>query len=131
MSGHFLGRARLLLVDDDAAIGRVVSRMLRDKFDVTVFTAAREALERIAAGERYDAILCDLMMPEVTGMDLYERVVGLDLPSADRIVFLTGGAFTRRAEEFLRSVKNPRLEKPFDRAMLLAALAIVLEVPAP
>ncbi len=105
--------------------------MLRDKFDVTVFTGAREAIERIAAGERYDAILCDLMMPDVTGMDLYERVAGLDRPSADRIVFLTGGAFTRRAEDFLRLVKNPRLEKPFDTAMLLAALAIVLEVDAP
>jgi two-component system NtrC family sensor kinase len=105
--------------------------MLREAFDVTVFTNAREALEVIRAGHHYDAVLCDLMMPEVTGMDLYERVAELHPPSAERIVFLTGGAFTRRAEDFLRFVKNPRLEKPFDRAKLTAALAIVLERPSP
>ena len=121
----------LLLVDDDAAIGRVVSRILRDTFDVTVFTNAREAVDAIAGGARYAAILCDLMMPAMTGMDLYDSVAGLDRPSIDRIVFLTGGTFTRRAEDFLRSVKNPRLEKPFDRAALMSALAQVLEVTPP
>ncbi len=121
-------RARVLLVDDDAAIGRVVSRILRETFDIKVFASGRDALEGISAGERYDAILCDLMMPEVTGMDVYERVAELHPASLDRFVFLTGGAFTRRAEDFLRSVKNPRLQKPFDRANLMAALAAVLEV---
>jgi CheY-like chemotaxis protein len=125
------GRMHLLLVDDDAAIGRVVSRILRDTFDVTVFTNAREAVDAIAGGARYAAILCDLMMPAMTGMDLYESVAGLDRPSVDRIVFLTGGAFTRRAEDFLRAVKNPRLEKPFDRAALMSALAQVLEGTPP
>ncbi len=46
-------------------------------------------------------------------MDVYERVAELHPPSVDKFVFLTGGAFTRRAEDFLRLVKNPRLEKPF------------------
>ncbi len=47
----------MLLVDDDAAIGRVVSRILRETFDISVFASGRAALEAISAGERYDAIL--------------------------------------------------------------------------
>lgn len=119
-------RPRLLFIDDDAAVGRVVSRMLRGTFDVTVSTSAREAFGKIAAGEPYDAIVCDLIMPDMTGMDFHERLLEADPARADRVVFVTGGTFTPRAEDFLRHIKNPRLEKPFDRGALLAALALVL-----
>jgi CheY-like chemotaxis protein len=119
-------RARLLIVDDDAAIGRAISRIVRADHDVTVLTSGREAIERIAAGERYHAILCDLMMPDVTGMEVYERIAAIDPASARRMIFLSGGAFTRRAEEFFLRIENRRVDKPFDRATLLAALATVL-----
>lgn len=125
-AGQSVSRPRLLFIDDDAAIGGVVSRMLRDTFDVTVHTSARAAYARIAAGEPYDAIVCDLMMPDMTGMDLHQRLSETDPAGADRIVFVTGGTFTPSAEDFLRYVKNPRLEKPFDRAELLAAVAVIL-----
>jgi CheY-like chemotaxis protein len=120
-------RARLLLIDDDVALGRVIARMLRDDHDVTVLTNAREALKRIAEGERYDAILCDLLMPDLTGMDMHEKLEQIDAPSARRVLFLSGGAVTPHTVEFLRSVDNPHLEKPFDRAALLAAVAVVLD----
>jgi CheY-like chemotaxis protein len=120
-------KARLLIVDDDAAIGRAIARIVRAKHDVVVLTSGREAIERIAAGERYHAILCDLMMPDVTGMDVYERISAIDPPSARRMIFLSGGAFTRRAEDFFLRIDNQRVDKPFDRATLLAALAAVLE----
>jgi CheY-like chemotaxis protein len=120
-------KARLLIVDDDAAIGRAISRIVRARHDVVVLTSGREAIERIAAGERYHAILCDLMMPDLTGMDVYERISAIDPPSARRMIFLSGGAFTRRAEEFFLRIDNQRVDKPFDRATLLAALAAVLD----
>jgi CheY-like chemotaxis protein len=59
-------------------------------------------------------ILCDLMMPQITGMELYSEIVRLDPAQALRIVFLTGGAFTPTAREFLVSTMNRRIEKPFD-----------------
>jgi CheY-like chemotaxis protein len=127
-AGHS-ARARLLLIDDDAALGRVIARMLRDEHDVTVLTSAREALNRIADGERYDVILCDLQMPDLTGMDMHEKLEQIDAPSARRVLFLTGGAVTPHAVEFLSSVGNGHLEKPFDRATLLAAVAIMLDGP--
>lgn len=89
-------------------------------------TKGREALDRIAAGERFDVILSDLMMPDVTGMDLYDQLSISTPDQATRMVFLTGGAFTDRAREFLERVPNPRGEKPFDVSTILAMIAGVL-----
>jgi CheY-like chemotaxis protein len=68
----------------------------------------------VRGGARYDAILCDLMMPQVTGMELFDAVRALDPAQARRIVFVTGGAFTASARQFLDESENPRIEKPFD-----------------
>ncbi len=86
-------------------------------------TDAKQALERISAGERYDVILCDLLMPVMTGMDLYAEVVRAAPKLAGRIVFMTGGAFTSRARAFLASVANQCLEKPLDMSKLRSFLA--------
>jgi CheY-like chemotaxis protein len=67
-------------------------------------------------------ILCDLMMPDMTGMDLHADLVRRDPRVAERMVFLTGGAFTGDARRFLDEVPNARLEKPFDVGALRAAV---------
>ena len=109
---------RILVVDDEPLVGRLVERALVRDHHVTVVTSGRAGLERITAGERFDLILCDLMMPEMTGMELHERVTELAADQADRMVFLTGGAFTRRARDFLKT--RAFLEKPFDLSALEA-----------
>ncbi len=108
-------RSRILVVDDEELVGRAVSRILSPQHDVVVHTAARAALDEvISAPGAFDVILCDLMMPEMTGMELHARLAELAPPLARRTVFLTGGAFTAAAREFLEAVPNLRLEKPFD-----------------
>jgi CheY-like chemotaxis protein len=87
---------------------------------VPVLTAASEACELIARGERFDVIVCDLMMPKMTGMDLHAELTALASDQAERMVLLTGGAFTEKAREFLESVPNIRVEKPLDSANLRA-----------
>ena len=77
-------------------------------------------LDRIEKGERFDVIMCDLMMPEMTGMDLHARLSQSRPSDAARMVFLTGGAFTTEAREFLDRVTNHRVEKPFDPVALRA-----------
>jgi len=112
------GHGRILVVDDDPLIGSTVRRILSVDHDVTVLADAHRALERIAAGERFDVILCDLMMPVMTGMEFYVALQHASPDQAARVVFLTGGAFTASARTFLDEVSNPWLEKPFEVAHL-------------
>jgi PAS domain S-box-containing protein len=115
-------RGRVLVVDDEPLIGKVVRRMLGREHEVVALTRPREALSRLASGERFDLILCDMMMPEMTGMDVFDALGGLAPEQLGRMVFLTGGAFTPRARDFLERIPNPHIEKPFDEASLRAHL---------
>jgi len=108
------------VVDDEPAIGESLRRLLRSEHEVVVLGGAAQALELVAGGERFDAILCDLMMPQMTGMDLHAELARLAPDQAERMVLLTGGAFTATARQFLDAVPNQRVEKPFDSANLRA-----------
>jgi PAS domain S-box-containing protein len=116
------GRAKVLVIDDEPAVASAVRRALR-QHDVTVCNRGREALERLARGERFDVIFCDLMMPEMTGMEVHEQLQS-DFPDqVSRMVFLTGGAFTPAAKVFLDRVTLAWIEKPFETEQLLAQIA--------
>jgi PAS domain S-box-containing protein len=103
---------RVLVIDDEPAVGLAVRRVLKDH-DVTVVTTAQEALRRIAGGEDFDVILSDLMMPGMSGMEFYGVLAGENPRMAARVVFVTGGAFTPEANAFLGRIANERMEKPF------------------
>jgi CheY-like chemotaxis protein len=116
-------RRRVLIIDDERLVGEAIARAIAEENDVAIATSAREALAQVRAGERYDLLLCDLMMPVMTGMDLYAEVLRIAPNMAGRIVFMTGGAFTPRARAFLESVGNACLEKPLDVGKLRSILA--------
>jgi signal transduction histidine kinase/CheY-like chemotaxis protein len=105
-------RARILVVDDEAVIASTMRRAL-EGHDIYVVTSGRDALE-LCRGEEFDLVICDLMMPDLTGMDLYEELKKDGKGAERRIIFMTGGAFTQRARRFLASVPNSWLKKPFD-----------------
>jgi PAS domain S-box-containing protein len=105
---------RMLIVDDEPMILGALRRSFAADYQVTCVADGRRAMDRLRAGERYDVILCDLMMPELTGMDLFAELTKLAPQQAERVVFVTGGAFTPRAREFLEKIPNARVEKPID-----------------
>jgi PAS domain S-box-containing protein len=106
-------RPRLLLIDDEAHLGVTLSLGLRDQADVASVRNGSEAVRMLLADDRFDLILCDLMMPDLTGMDVFEQV-GRERPALRaRFVFMTGGAVTERARKFLEQVPEQRLDKPF------------------
>jgi PAS domain S-box-containing protein len=115
-------RLKLLVVDDEPLVGRSLQRILSREHDVEISDRARGALDRIAGGERFDAVLCDLMMPDVSGMAFFDEVAILDPGLQERIIFVTGGAFTEAARDFLDRVANVRLEKPVDPTTLREAV---------
>lgn len=114
-------RRKILIVDDQPTLARAIRRMLSDH-DVTTVVSAREALDKIGAGERYDVILCDVMMPVLSGMDLHKALATSAPDQVAKMVFMTGGAFTKQAQEFFNHVPNPTIEKPFDRAALFSLI---------
>jgi signal transduction histidine kinase len=118
-------RARVLVVDDELAIGKALKRTLGQAHDVTPITSGREAVARITRGERFDVIVSDLMMPDFTGVELYEELSKIAPDQAKRMIFLTGGAFTERGRAFLETVPNQKLDKPVEIATLRAAIAIM------
>ena len=108
-------RGRVLVVDDDPLVSSALRRTLSREHDVEVVVSSRRALEMLMSPEGiYDVILCDLMMPEMTGMELHAQLEAAKPERAERMVFVTGGAYTPAAVEFLDRVTNPRLEKPFE-----------------
>jgi two-component system cell cycle sensor histidine kinase/response regulator CckA len=115
-------RGRVLVVDDEQAVVSIVKRILSKDHDVVAVVTAKEALALCADGERFDLILSDLMMPEMTGMDLHRELSRIDPELAERMVFLTGGAFTPKARRFLSETAQEHLEKPFDSAHLRASV---------
>jgi CheY-like chemotaxis protein len=113
-----LRRGRVLVIDDEDALTHTVQRYLMQTHDVVALTSSRDALDLLEAGERFDVVLCDLMMPQITGMDVHAAIARMDPVQAARVVFLSGGAFTATARAFLETSTNPRLEKPFDLRVL-------------
>jgi CheY-like chemotaxis protein len=122
MSDSGAQRARLLVIDDEPMMLRAIQRWLVGEFDIATTTDPREGVARVSQGARYDAILCDLMMPLMSGMEVYEAIRAVDVEQARRIVFMTGGAFAPRVLEFLASVPNARIEKPLERTLLRDAI---------
>ena len=111
-------RGKVLVIDDEPLILKVVTSLLAPEHEVVCESRGTDAIQRIRGGQRFDAILCDLMMPDATGMDVYEGI--LQIAPREAMLFLTGGAFTARAQQFLERVPNSTVEKPFDGAALKA-----------
>jgi CheY-like chemotaxis protein len=122
-------RGRILVVDDEPMIGVAIRRTLQREHEVVTTTSAREAQARLRDGEHFDLILCDVMMPEMSGVDLHQELSSQAPQLAERMVFLTGGAFTPNARAFLSQVKNPRVDKPFSAEELRALVRARLEKP--
>jgi CheY-like chemotaxis protein len=109
-----VSRPRVLVIDDELLVAQSLRLVLSAEFDVAVTTQPREALAWIASGESYDVILCDVMMPELNGVQLRERIAALDSEQAARVVFITGGLLLPEVRLLLDRVPNTCLEKPLD-----------------
>jgi CheY-like chemotaxis protein/two-component sensor histidine kinase len=107
-------RGRILVVDDEPLVAKGLVRLLSAEHHAEAVTSARVALARLQAGEHFDLVFFDVMMPEMGGRDFWEAL-GSSAPALQRrVVFITGGAFTPEARSFLDQVKDRVVSKPFD-----------------
>ena len=121
-AGPTLRRHRLLIVDDEERVAHGLERALSHDYDLVLALGGQQATEVLARDRDFDVILCDLMMPDFGGADLFALLEKRWPQLAERVVFMTGGAFTAATTEFLERVTNPRLDKPFDSERLRAII---------
>jgi CheY-like chemotaxis protein len=117
---------RVLLVDDEPHILRAYRRALRGH-DIAVANDGAEALALIRASGGFDLVVCDVTMPAMNGVQLFERVRSECPALAARFVFATAGSTHGDAERFLASLPNRVLEKPFE-VRVLRELVAALQV---
>jgi PAS domain S-box-containing protein len=106
-------KGRVIVVDDEEAIIKSMRRVLR-KHEVIVTNGGKSAMDILLRDQEFDVVVCDLMMPDLSGMDLYKRVSRFSPALASRFIFLTGGAVGDKFKDFLSSIQNPTYEKPLD-----------------
>jgi signal transduction histidine kinase/ActR/RegA family two-component response regulator len=124
-------RSRILVVDDELHVGSALRRALSREHEVLVVQGAREALARVLQGACFDVILCDVMMPEMNGMEFLSELQRTRPSQADTLLFLTGGAFTEASSSFLEQHPERVLRKPIDMDVLREALRVRIEGAAP
>ncbi|AKT39638.1 uncharacterized protein CMC5_037870 [Chondromyces crocatus] len=118
-------RARLLIVEDEAPLGRALSDHLGRVHEVTLASSADDALRLLAEGRHYDVVMCDLRMPGMSGEAFYAHIAESDPELARGLIFMTGVGFGEDVERFLATCGRPLLEKPFTADQALQAIAEV------
>ena len=115
---------RLLIVDDDEAV-RETLRYILEAFEIVEASSAIEALDLISSGQHFDAVVCDLIMPGMTGAELHQSLDPAS-PLRGSFIFMTGGFLPKVVKEFLDEVDPPLMSKPFDIHAVKAAVSTLL-----
>lgn len=120
MSAEPTHKPRLLVIDDEPLVLGMITRLLRRRYDVTSTTSGQDGLS-LASQQPWDAILCDVMLPELNGPEILQRLEQQGSPAAAKLGFMTGGAFgTETSAYFDRLAPDEWLAKPFGAASLAA-----------
>ncbi|MBL8767293.1 MAG: response regulator [Planctomycetes bacterium] len=117
------GELSLLVVDDEEGIRDLLEAQLTHAgHRVVTASGGREGLARAIGGDRFDAVVCDRMMPDLAGSELYRRAVDAVPALRGRFVFVTGDVLGEDANDVSRGDGNEVLAKPFRGADLMAAI---------
>ena len=104
---------RILVIDDEPLLGQTLQLALDETCDVTLETSGQSAKRRLLEGEQCDVVLCDLGLPDLSGMEVYRAVVRDRPDLVPAFVLITGGAVTPEARAFMEQHTGPLLQKPF------------------
>jgi signal transduction histidine kinase len=119
-------RARILVIDDDSLILGTIKRILGREHDVTTLADSRDTLSCLANNPPFDLLLCDLIMPDMTGMQIHAELIKRSPELANRMLFMSGGAFTPESQAFIDREQVKPLEKPFTPKSLSADVSVAL-----
>jgi CheY-like chemotaxis protein len=120
-----------MLVDDEPQVASTMERLLRRDYDITVALCGKDALEHITRGVRFDAIVSDVMMPNMTGIEFLDELRRVAPDQAERLIFLSGGVFTAQARGQLDNLGAVLLEKPVTAKELRASVTRIANEAGP
>lgn len=123
-------RCRVMLIDDESKLLRILQRALANN-EVHSFQSGRAAVDHLRQDPRFDVILCDLLMPQMSGMQFYEHLREEFPMLVDRVIFMSGGTFTEEADRFAATCNRPMLAKPFGIDELRNLIAEQIETARP
>ena len=124
-------RPKALVVDDEESNAALVRRVLAGTgYDVESTTLSRRALVMIER-TAYDAVICDVKMPELSGQELYGRVCQIRPEMARRFIFITGDIDGEDTREFLDQSRCSYFMKPFNLERLTSAVDMLTGSRAP
>jgi two-component system cell cycle sensor histidine kinase/response regulator CckA len=121
-------RGKVLVIDDEEMLRRALARTLGREHTVTLAASGAAAMALIDEGQRFDLILCDLMMDGMDGLDFHETLSHRYPEQASRIIVMSGGAYTTRSIEFLRAMAGRCIAKPFDPTALRRTVGEMLSL---
>jgi DNA-binding NtrC family response regulator len=122
-----VAKPRILVIDDEPGMTQLLGRILRSGYAVTQESEPRKAVARVVAGERFDLVLCDLMMAPIGGLEVYEGIAEAAPEMASRFLLMTGGTTSYELERKVSSWRHGVLYKPFNVADVLALVSSKLE----
>jgi signal transduction histidine kinase len=118
-------RPRVLLIDDEAQVLAAYRRLLNDEFDVHIAASGRDAVDRLTVDQDWDAIVCDVMMPDMDGTAVHEWITQHAAALEPRVLFCSGGAFSPRGVVLTERHAARLLQKPFTITTFREAVARV------
>jgi CheY-like chemotaxis protein len=128
-SGTQVRPARVLVIDDGAVVGAELAESLSSDRVETV-ECGEDALALLRAGQSFDLILCEVMMPGMTGPELLSCLASDHPTQAERLVFMTDRIVSPVVQHLLEGVPNLCLERPFDVEGLRSLIERRLRRPA-
>ncbi len=119
MNKEDLVRPKVIVIDDDHELLIILKEVISTVYNCAGFESAAEALEILKGSETFDCLICDLMMPNMDGIKFYHELEIAAPHYLPKLVFLTGGSFTKMSDSFLKKPNISFCEKPVDKKILL------------
>lgn len=118
---------RVLVIDDEQLLGQTIQLGLEDSLNIELETSGSRGLERMLEDDSFQLVLCDLSLPDLSGIDIYQRISKEKPELTKRFVVMTGGAVSSESREFLDAYEGPLLNKPFTLSQVESLVTGILE----
>jgi CheY-like chemotaxis protein len=122
----------LLLIDDDMTVLSSYRRLLQnEEVSVEFALSGAQALRRLLSDNPPDCVLCDMLLPDISGIEVYQRAVAAEPSYRQRFAVATGASTMPKVATFLSTFTGPILHKPVQPAQLTSAVRACLSGARP